>query len=135
MSGRREPIWIERLVLDAVHFDQIREHGGLSGVRDENSLESALARPRHRWLYSRRTEIPAIAAAYAYGITRNHPFRDGDKRTGFLAMYIFLGLNGYELVAPETEVVAVMVSVAAAKMTESTLIRWVKAHSGRWKER
>jgi len=87
---RREPLWVDRVVVDAVHLDMLRTHGGLRGIRDENALESALARPRHRYAYARRTDLPALAASYGYGLARNHPYRDGNKRTAFLVMVVFL---------------------------------------------
>lgn len=121
----REPSWLPRLVLEAVHLDQLREHGGLTGLRDEAALESALARPRG---YDEEADLPLLAAAYGFGLATNHPFRDGNKRTAFLAMAIFLGLNGLELEAPEAEVVAMMVGVAAGRLTERQLAGWVRGH-------
>src|SRR5436309_4901048 len=99
----REPRWVPRLVLEAVHVDQLREHGGLPGLRDENALESALARPRQKWAYDEDADLALLAAAYGFGIASNHPYRDGNKRVAFLAMAVFLGLNGYEIEATETE--------------------------------
>lgn len=124
----REPRWVPRLVLDAVHLDQLREHGGLPGVRDEAALESALARPRQKWAYEADADLALLAAAYGYGLARSHPYRDGNKRVAFLAMATFLGMNGYEIEAPETEVVTVMVGVAAGHLTEPQLAEWVRAH-------
>src|SRR6266850_993933 len=97
---RREPAWLDRVVIDAVHVDQLREHGGLSRTRDENALESALARPKHRWLYERRSDVATLAAAYGWGLATTHAYRDGNKRVAFLAMATFLELNGYRLEAP-----------------------------------
>jgi death-on-curing protein len=129
-SRRREPVWDERLVLDAVHFDMVRTHGGLPGLRDENALESALARPRQRWAHGRTPDLAALAAAYGYGIVRSHPYQDGNKRIAFLAMVVFLGLNGKDLDAPEEEVVAVMMALAAGKVSEAALARWVRGRAG-----
>jgi death-on-curing protein len=81
-------------VIDAIHADQLREHGGLPGIRDEDVLESALARPQQKW-YSDRVDVPALAAAYAFALVKHHPYRDGNKRIGFLAMVTFLELNGH----------------------------------------
>ena len=106
---RPEPRWIPRLVIEAVQLDQIREHGGLIGVRDENALEAALARARHRWTYEPDTDLADLAACYVFGICTGHPFQDGNKRISFLAGVIFLGLNGFAFVAPEDEVVEKMV--------------------------
>lgn len=128
MTKRREPIWIDRLVLDAVHFDLLRNHGGLPGIRDENALESALARPRHRWAYGRKVDAANLAACYGYALARNHPYRDGNKRTAFVAMVVFLGLNGYELEAPEGEVVTTMLRLAGGQLSESALASWIRKH-------
>ena len=89
--------------MDSIHSDQLREHGGLPGIRDENVLESALARPQQKWPYSDSTDVPMMAAAYAFGLIKNHPHRDGNKRIGFLAMVTFLGMNGHELEATDAE--------------------------------
>src|SRR3989337_1694300 len=97
---RREPTWVERIVLDAVHLDQLREHGGLPGIRDENALESAVARPRQRWHYRPSSDLTTLAAAYGWGLVRSHPYQDGNKRIAFLAMAIFLELNGWGPEAP-----------------------------------
>ena len=87
MSRRRtEPRWLSRVVVDAIHSDQLREHGGLPGVRDENALESALARPQQKWQYGQTTDVRDLAAAYGFGFVKNHPYRDGNKRIGFLAI-------------------------------------------------
>ena len=127
----KEPVWLTRLVVEAVHFDQIREHGGLHGLRDEGLLESALVRPRHKWTYKRRPDLASLAAAYGYGLVRNHPFRDGNKRIAFLAMVIFLGLNGFHLDADETDVVTAMVTAASGQLTERQLANWVRKRIAR----
>lgn len=124
-----EPIWLTRVVLDAIHNDQLKEHGGLSGLRDENALESALARPRKKWHYGDRVDVPTLAAAYAFGLVRNHPYRDGNKRIGFLAMVTFLGLNGYDFSTNDTEVVAEMFALAAGTVSEEAATDWVRQHS------
>ena len=124
-----EPRWVPRLVIEAVHLDQIREHGGLIGIRDENALESALARARQRWAYEETTDLPRLAADYAYGISSNHPFRDGNKRVAFLAAVIFLGLNGLHLDAPEDAVVEKMLSLASGELDETDLTEWLRSRS------
>jgi death-on-curing protein len=124
----REPRWVNRLVVEAVHLDQIREHGGLPGLRDEDLLESALARPQHKWTYKRRPDMASLAAAYAYGIISNHPFRDGNKRVGFLTAVIFLNLNGRDLVVEEADVVATIVAAAAGHVSEGQLAKWIRRH-------
>jgi death-on-curing protein len=119
------------LVVDAIHNDQLREHGGLPGVRDENALESALARPQQRWHYSERTDVPALAAAYAFGLVQNHPYRDGNKRIGFLAMITFLGLNGYDFSATDEEVVTETLALADGRISEDALSGWIRRHSSK----
>jgi death-on-curing protein len=130
-SRRREPRWLARTVVDAIHSDQLREHGGLPGVRDENVLESALARPQQKWHYGEKTDIPMLAASYAFGLVRNHPYRDGNKRIGFLAMVTFLGINRYVFEATDTEAVTTFLALAAGEMTEDQLADWIRDHSHR----
>jgi death-on-curing protein len=120
---------LTRLVVDAIHHDQLREHGGLRGLRDESALESALARPQQKWHYAERTDVAALAAAYAFGLVRNHPYRDGNKRIGFLAMATFLGLNGYELNATDADVVAEFFALAADRVSETALADWIRQRS------
>lgn len=122
----REPRWVPRIVVEAIHYDQIREHGGLLGLRDEGALEAALARPRHKWTYKRRPDLASLAAAYGYGVIRDHPFRDGNKRVGFLTVLVFLGLNGYELDVEDAEIVTTVLAVAAGRCSEAQLARWVR---------
>jgi death-on-curing protein len=117
---------VPRLVVETAHLDQLREHGGLPGIRDENGLEAALARAHHKWTYQPSTDLPALASAYAFGIATAHPFNDGNKRTAFLAMAIFLGLNGKDLKASESEVVQTMISAADGSMDEAALEAWVR---------
>ena len=122
----REPRWVPRIVVEALHFDQIRSHGGLPGLRDKGLLEAALARARHRWSYRRRPDIAALAAAHGFGIVRDHPFRDGNKRAAFLTMVVFLELNGRRFEAPEAEVVTTMLGLAAGDITETQLAAWIR---------
>ena len=121
-------MWVDRVVVDAVHLDMLRTHGGLRGIRDENALESALARPRHRYAYARRVDLPALAASYGFGLARNHPYRDGNKRTAFLVMVVFLELNGRELDASEAEVVTMMLKLSAGELSEAALAVWLRDH-------
>ncbi len=127
--ARREPTWLSRVVVDAIANDQLREHGGLPGVRDENVLGSALARAQQKWHYAEARDIPSMGAAYAFGLVRNHPYRDGNKRIGLLAMATFLGLNGYELTATEGEAVHAIVALAAGTTKEEAVMHWVTEHS------
>jgi death on curing protein len=125
---RPEPIWVDRVAVDAIHLDMLRVHGGLAGIRDENALESALARPRNRWAYGRRKDAATLAACYGFGLARSHPYRDGNKRLAFLVMYVFLGLNGYDIEAAEPDVVTVMLKLAAGELSEVGLRRWLQSH-------
>ncbi len=128
---RPEPRWLARLAVDEAHFRQIREHGGAHGLRDEHALESALARPSQRWQYEPQASLPELAAAYAFGLTMNHPFVDGNKRVALVVMVAFLDLNGVELTASNTEVLTAMLALAAGEVTEAELARWIDAHSRR----
>lgn len=121
-----EPKWVPRLVIEAVHLDQIREHGGLIGIRDENAIEAALARPRQRWAYEPESDLARLAAAYAFGIGTGHPFRDGNKRISFLAAVVFLGLNGFDVEAPEDEVVERMLALASGELDEEAVADWLR---------
>lgn len=121
-----EPRWVPRLVIEAVHLDQIREHGGALGLRDENALESALARPKQRWSYDESTDLAACAAAYAFGLSKNHPFQDGNKRISFLAAVIFLGLNEISFSASNEQVVSTMLRLASGELEETDLAAWFR---------
>jgi death on curing protein len=123
-------VWIEADVLRAVHEEQLAEHGGAAGTRDEGLFESALARPRHLAAYG-DPDVADLAAAYGFGLARNHPFIDGNKRTAFVAVELFLDVNGHELVAPDTDCVLTMLAVAAGQMDEATFARWLRQHSRR----
>jgi death on curing protein len=123
MAVRR---WVPRLVVESAHLDQLREHGGMPGVRDENALEAALARPQQKAHYEPDSDLATLAAAYTFGLARAHPFNDGNKRTAFLAGVIFLGLNGKDLDASETEVVQVITALAAGSLTEAALASWIR---------
>ena len=118
--------WVPRLVVDAAHLDQLREHGGLLGIRDENALAAALARPQQTAHYEPDSDLATLAAAYAFGLAKAHPFNDGNKRTAFLTSVIFLGLNGKDLDATETEVVQVMTALAAGSLTEAAIAKWIR---------
>ena len=115
-----------RVVVDSVHLDQLREHGGLAGMRDENALEAALARPRQKWHYDSGTDVATLAAAYAFGLASAHAFNDGNKRIAFLTAMIFLELNGKDLAADEADVVRVMTALASGKLTEPQLAIWLR---------
>lgn len=122
----RTPRWVPRLVVEAVHLDQLREHGGMPGVRDENALEAALARPQQKWNYEPSADLATLAAAYAFGLARSHPFNDGNKRSAFLAAVVFLGLNGKDLDATELDVVQTVTALAAGTLSEDSLAGWIR---------
>ena len=113
----------------AVHDRQLSEHGGPAGVRDEGALASALARPVNQWYYG--TDDPcALAASYAFGIARNHPFVDGNKRTAWVAARLFLRLNGQALAFTEREAIATVLALAAGELSEEELADWLRQHLG-----
>ena len=122
-----EPVWIVRDVVLAVHDEQLSEHGGQSGVRDLGLFESALARPRNQYAYG-ETSIARLAASYAFGLSRNHPFLDGNKRTSLVVAELFLALNGLELAASDAECVATFLALAAGDLTEEELAGWIGSH-------
>jgi death-on-curing protein len=119
--------WIAAGVLYAVHEEQLAEHGGLAGLRDANALESAVARAEQLAHYA-APDAADLAAAYGFGIARNHPFSDGNKRTAFVAVELFLALNGYELVASDADCVITMLSVAAGDIEEAAFADWIRQH-------
>jgi death-on-curing protein len=121
-----EPLWLTRTVVDAIHADQIREHGGLLGLRDEDGLESALARPRHKWLYRRTTDLASLGAAYAFALARSHPYNDANKRVALLAMLTFLAINGQDVEADDDDVLTMMLALAAGRIAESDLAAWLR---------
>jgi death on curing protein len=127
-----EPTWLDRAILEVLHTDQIQEHGGNLGIRDEGLLESALARPQHKWHYDPTTDLATLAAAYAFGIAKNHPFIDGNKRAALVALYTFLALNGFELEASEPEAVTVIVGTADGSLAEEGLSSWIRTHLIPW---
>lgn len=124
----REPRWVPRLVVEATHLDQLREHGGMPGLRDADALEAVLARPRQKWHYDANTDLAALAADYAFGLATAHPLNDGNKRIALLTMAIFLGLNGKDLDATETEIVQVFTALASGSLKEVQLEAWVRSH-------
>lgn len=122
---KKEPAWLTVHAVLAMHEQLVAEHGGSATVRDLGLLESTLAAPKHHFAYAER-DLFVLAAAYAYGITRNHPFIDGNKRTTFLAAYTFLGINGWELNAPEDEVVGVIVGLSDRSMSAEAFVGWLR---------
>jgi death on curing protein len=123
-----EPVWITEPEVLAIHDRQLSEHGGASGVRDPNLLGSALARPQQLFAYG-DPDTADLAAAYTAGIIRNHPFVDGNKRTGFVAGILFLELNGYRFTASEADATQAILSLAAGEMSEETFTAWLRDNS------
>jgi len=120
-----EPEWLTPAVVLAIHDEQLAIHGGSPGIRDAGMLESALDRPRNKWAHE-AAELPELAPAYGYGVARNHPFIDGNKRTSLLAIYTFLGVNGVDFIVPEAEAAAMIMSLAAGEVSEENLARWIR---------
>lgn len=121
------PIWLLKSTLLAVHAEQLAEHGGLSGIRDEARLDAALDRPKNLLAYG-QASIASLAAAYAYGISKGHPFIDGNKRTSFVATELFLALNGYMLSAEDAECVLKWLALADGSLSEAELALWLEAN-------
>ena len=119
--------WIAQAVVLAIHDEQLAEHGGSPGLRDAGLLESALARPKNLAAYG-DPDIAALAAAYAFGIAKNHPFVDGNKRTSAVISRLFLRLNGYDVTASEAERLRVWLALAAGQIDEETLVNWFRSN-------
>lgn len=126
---QKEPTWLSRQFCDAAHHDQLQQHGGLHGIRDENALESALARPRNRWSYDPKTSLLELAASYCYGLATSHGYSDGNKRIAFVAMYTFLGMNDLEITASQVEVVRMMLGVAGGQLSEEDIVKWLELYT------
>ena len=126
---RPEPRWLGRLAVAEAHFRLLREHGGAHGLRDENALESALARPRHLWHYRPEARIAEFAAAYAHALARGHPFVDGNKRVALVVMVALLERNGVELTATNQQAMSAMLALASGDLAEGELAAWIDAHS------
>ena len=119
--------WVPRDVLIAVHEEQLAEHGGAAGLRDEGLFDSALARPRQLAHYG-EPDIADLAAAYAHGLVRNHPFIDGNKRTAFVAAQLFLRMNGQRINAPHVDCVMTTLALAASDIDEAAFAAWLRRH-------
>jgi len=125
----KEPRWIDPRALLLLHSTSLAEHGGLEGLRDEGLLESALNRPRNKFTYKVGFDIFDLAAAYGFGLARNHPFHDGNKRTAFLAAGLFLAINGFRLMAEPVDAIQTILRLAAGQLTEELFADWIRAHS------
>lgn len=124
-----EPRWIDRRAILHLHSASLAEYGGLAGVRDEALLDSALNRPRNRFAYESDADIFVLAAAYGFGLAKNHAFHDGNKRVAFLSIGLFLSLNGYKLVAEQVDAIRTMLALAAGNLHEDSLAPWIREHS------
>ena len=124
-----EPVWVRDDVVFAIHRRQLAEHGGADGIRDDGLLASALARPKNLLAYSdHEPDLPALAASYAYGIVRDHPFVDGNKRVALVVCRTFLKLNGYEIDASQEDKYVTFMKLAAGQLAEAGLANWIRDH-------
>ena len=124
----KEPTWINRGALLLLHQEAIAEHGGSSGLRDSGLLDSALARPRNVFAYKPESSLAELAAAYGFGLVKNHPFVDGNKRIAFIAVDLFLHLNGNGLVAQQADQIRAMLGLAASEISEEDFVAWIQTH-------
>jgi death-on-curing protein len=127
-------VWIDAAVIHAIHEEQLAAHGGSAGLRDQGLLESALARPQNLVSYG-EPDVAACAAAYGYGLSRNHPFIDGNKRTAFVAVELFLFLNAYVLEAADVDCVLTMLRVAEGSISEKDFAAWIRQNSKKAKKK
>lgn len=123
-----EPEWIPLDVVLAIHTEQLAQHGGAEGVRDQGLLESALMRPQQLWTYA-QPDLHDLAAAYAHGLSRNHPFMDGNKRTAWVVARLFLLLHGLDRTATDEQCYLAMLELAAGEATQEDFARWLRAHT------
>lgn len=122
-------LWVSEQIVLAIHDQLVAEHGGLPGIRDHGLLQSALAKPQNISHYDEQTDVAQLAAAYGYGLVKNHPFLDSNKRTAFVVMELFMVMNGYRLYANDAECVLTMVGVASGAISEDNLAIWLREHS------
>jgi death-on-curing protein len=120
-----EPIWLDVAEVDDMHAEQLALFGGADGIRDQGMLESALARPRNRWHYGER-DLAVLAAAYAYGLARNHAFVDGNKRAAFHALVVFLRMNDVDFRPDPAQATTMILALAAGEVSEESLTRWIR---------
>jgi death-on-curing protein len=125
----RQPIWVSRQALELLHDESLKEHGGAGGMRDSGLLDSALARAQNIHAYENVSDAFRLAAAYAFGIAKNHPFVDGNKRAAFIAAGLFLRLNGVRLNADKVQAVNVVLDLAAGELTESQFAEWLRRNA------
>ena len=123
-----EPVWLSRAQIEAIHDDQLQQHGGLAGIRAPEGLQSALARPLNLFLHE-KTDLAALAATYAHGIIKNHPFLDGNKRAAFAAAAVFLDINGLEITLTEPEATVMVLGLADGSITQKQFAELLRQHS------
>jgi death-on-curing protein len=123
-----EPKWISKKALLLLHEESLAEFGGARGLRDDGLLDSALARPRNAHAYNDETTLAQLAASYGFGIARNHPFIDGNKRSAFMSIGLFLMINGHRLAADQTDAITTILGVANGDIDERALSAWIAAH-------
>lgn len=121
-------VWVDASVARAIHDEQLAEHGGAPGVRDPGAFESAMARPVNLAAYG-EPDVAQLAAAYAFGLARNHPFVDGNKRTAYVVAEIFLALNGYKLISSDADSILTTLALAAGDLPEDTLTTWFRTNT------
>lgn len=126
-----EPRWISKRALLLLHSASLAAFGGSAGIRDEALLDSALARARNRFLYEPAADIAELAACYGFGLAKNHPFVDGNKRAALHAIGVFLAINNYELVTPQSEAIQAILGLAAGDVSEPELATWIRLNSER----
>jgi death on curing protein len=123
-----EPVWVEKEALLLLHTKGLARFGGIEGIRDEGLLDSALARPRNAFHYDRLTDIAGLSASYAFGLAKNHPFADGNKRAAFMAVGLFLGVNGWELNAEPVDAIRAVMALAGSEIGEGEFAAWLRLH-------
>ena len=131
MAKRKEPLWIEERDALAIHDRLLALHGGATGVRDRDLLESALARPRQHHSYAKTSDVVEMAALYTAGIVRNHPFIDGNKRTGFVIGVLFLELHGFDFTASEADATQAVMALASGTLDEAAFTAWLRENAKR----
>src|SRR5260370_17158626 len=125
----KQPRWISRRALLYLHSASLATFGGSTGVRDEGLLDSALGRPQNRFLYAPESDLFEVAASYGFGIAKNHPFVDGNKRAAFHLVGLFLSINGYELITPQLHAIQPILNLAASELSEEELAVWIRNHA------
>ena len=125
----KEPAWLDRQSIILLQAESLAQHGGSSGIRDAGLLDSALARPLNKWSYNSEVDLAALAAAYGFGLARNHAFVDGNKRIAFIATALFLRLNGYRLASAPLDEIQTILSLAAGELSEESFAVWIRNHT------